>query len=191
MCYGLSVTELVWIFGYGSLIWRPSFDFEHRVRGYVDGYARRFWQASTDHRGVPNHPGRVVTLHAEPGARCYGVAYALSAQMAERVLAALDERESGGYTRMHVSFHSKDREFNGTMNAITYTANAGNPNYVGEQPLETIAAVVRTASGPSGHNAEYVLKLAEALDALGVDDAHVFELANLISDPDQAQEDGA
>ncbi len=173
-----------WLFGYGSLIWRPNFKFEQRVRGYIEGYSRRFWQASTDHRGVPDSPGRVVTLNPEPGARCWGVAYRISGAEADKVLSQLDHREKGGYERVEMPFVAKDRVVQGTLQVLAYLATPGNPNYVGETELQAIAEIVRTSEGPSGHNAEYVLRLAEALMDMGVDDDHVFELANLISDPE-------
>jgi len=87
-----------WIFGYGSLVWRPAFAFAERRPARLEGWARYFWQGSTDHRGVPGAPGRVVTLVPESGATCWGVAYRLDPASAEDTLARLDHREQGGYT---------------------------------------------------------------------------------------------
>src|SRR4051794_30875562 len=99
----LATDEETWIFGYGSLVWRPSFPHAERQRAILKGYARRFWQGSTDHRGVPEAPGRVVTLIAEASARCVGVAYRVEPGDRDEVLAALDHREKGGYARHVVS----------------------------------------------------------------------------------------
>jgi hypothetical protein len=80
----------VWIFAYGSLIFRPGFAFTERRRAFVRGFARRFWQASPDHRGVPDAPGRVVTLVPAETATCGGCAYTVPAAHAAEVLDALD-----------------------------------------------------------------------------------------------------
>ena len=70
----------VWIFGYGSLIWHPGFPFEQRQVGYIRGWARRFYQGSPDHRGIPGSPGRVVTLVADTQSICWGVAYQVAGE---------------------------------------------------------------------------------------------------------------
>jgi cation transport regulator ChaC len=179
----------MWLFAYGSLIFRPGFAFQRRVRGYVEGFERRFWQVSTDHRGTPESPGRVVTLVSVPGARCWGVAYELSDADFERYVAHLDVRERNGYDRIALPFVAQDRQVTGVLSAVAYIAPAGNPHFGGELPLPELADIIRASSGPSGHNAEYILSLAEALAALDVEDAHVFELANWVSDPAAAATD--
>jgi len=172
----------LWVFGYGSLVWRPAFPFAEQRPGYITGFWRRFWQGSTDHRGVPGAPGRVVTLVPAPEGRTWGMAYRVEPDATEDVLARLDHREQGGYDRHELAIHDADDGPFAT--ALVYLARPDNPNYLGEAPLAEIAAQVRRSRGPSGPNPEYVLRLAEALDDMGIDDPHVHELAALLRDTD-------
>jgi glutathione-specific gamma-glutamylcyclotransferase len=170
----------MWVFGYGSLVWRPSIPFVERRPAYVEGWSRRFWQGSTDHRGVPGAPGRVVTLIEEPGAVCWGVAYQVAASDQEAVLAALDHREKGGYQRRDLAIRFREHD---PVPGLVYVATPGNPNYLGTATLEEIAAQVRASSGPSGFNLEYVESLARALREMDAADEHVFALAELLRQP--------
>jgi cation transport regulator ChaC len=160
-------------------MWRPDFEYSERRPGCVRGWSRRFWQASTDHRGVPGAPGRVVTLDADAAETCWGLAYRVDPGVREVVLARLDHRESGGFERTHldVALCADDRS---SVRAITYVAGPGNPNYLGVAPLPAIAEQVRHAHGPSGSNAEYALRLAESLRDHDFEDDHVFGIAALL-----------
>jgi cation transport regulator ChaC len=173
----------IWIFGYGSLIWRPDFEFAERRTGFVRDWVRRFWQASTDHRGVPSQPGRVVTLVREPGARCFGTAYRLCEEDQEAVLERLDHRERGGFIRERLPVHLGGASVSAShsISALVYVATESNPNYLGPAPLEAIARQVLASQGPSGPNLEYVLELADALRSMGAEDDHVFALEALLS----------
>lgn len=167
----------LWIFGYGSLLWRPAFPFAERRGSWITGFARRFWQGSTDHRGVPGAPGRVVTLEHERDTRCFGAAYRIGEPDAPHVLGNLDHRERGGYERLVVPLAFSD---GAVAEGLVYIATPANPNYLGPAPLEAIAAQVSRARGPSGSNAEYVLRLADSLRELEFHDEHVFELERLV-----------
>lgn len=181
-------SESIWVFGYGSLVWRPAFAHAEREGGFIEGYARRFWQASPDHRGVPEAPGRVVTLVPEPGARCHGVAYRLPEAEAAEILAGLDRREQNGYARHRVRVHGETRTIE---DAIVWIATPDNPSFVGPLSVPAIAQVVRTAVGPSGSNREYVVRLHEALAAMHAVDPHVVELLAELSRLDAASPQGA
>jgi glutathione-specific gamma-glutamylcyclotransferase len=170
----------LWLFAYGSLIWRPGFEYAERARGYVQGWSRRFWQGSTDHRGLPGAPGRVLTLAPEAGAVCWGVAYRLEPGAQESTLRHLDVRERGGYERHSVEFQCLEGAQRASWPALVYVAAPDNPDYLGPALLQDIAQQVSGASGPSGSNLEYVLELHAVLASLGIDDPHVAELAALL-----------
>jgi cation transport regulator ChaC len=167
-----------WIFGYGSLVWRPAFAYLEKAPAYVEGWTRRFWQASPDHRGTEASPGRVVTLVPSEGERCWGMAYRVSALVANATLAALDHREKAGYERVLARLTLADGK---TVDEVLfYVAAEGNPNFIGEQDDEAIVSVIRSAHGPSGSNREYLLRLAQALAAMEVEDQHIAGLVKLL-----------
>ena len=167
-----------WIFGYGSLVWRPAFPYLEKTPAYVEGWTRRFWQASPDHRGTETSPGRVVTLVPSPGERCWGMGYRVCASVAEETLAALDHREKAGYERILARLNLKNGQ--AIDEVLFYVASEGNPNYVGDQAHESIVSVIREAHGPSGSNREYLVKLGEALEAMDVEDIHIEQLIALL-----------
>jgi cation transport regulator ChaC len=163
-----------WVFGYGSLIWRPDFAFLDRQPARLQGWTRRFWQGSHDHRGTPQAPGRVVTLVADAASCCDGVAYLIDAAVRERVFDALDVREQNGYQRYDVTLRLG--AVGEPVAGLVYIAPLDNSAFLGPAPLDVMARHIGSSAGPSGHNVEYLLELADALRALGADDAHVFEL---------------
>jgi len=132
-----------WIFGYGSLIWRPDFSYRQVRKAALRGWRRRFWQASPDHRGVPGAPGRVVTLVEDPSAECWGLAYEVAASAWSSIVTMLDEREKNGYTPHHVSLELDDGS---PVMALTYIAGPDNPSFVGPAPRAAMDRIASTCS---------------------------------------------
>lgn len=170
-----------WLFGYGSLVWRPAMPVVERRTVFVRGFIRRFWQGSPDHRGTPRLPGRVVTLLPAPRHElCWGVAYRLPVSALDELLRQLDVREVAGYQRLVVPAFQRGSRRPVLPRVLVYAAGPGNSSYVGPAPLEVIAQRVRVARGESGDNVEYVRELHQALQRLGVHDPHVAALAGLL-----------
>ncbi|KAG9480905.1 hypothetical protein GDO78_010269 [Eleutherodactylus coqui] len=179
----------LWIFGYGSLVWRPDFEFASRRVGFIPGYSRKFWQGDTFHRGSPEmvsfglcvsmlphqhcwtltsllpfslQPGRVVTLQEDYQECTWGVAYEVRGDQIESSLQYLNIRESvlGGYVTKFVEFYPQDEGETGVLPALVYIATPQNPSYLGPASEEDIAAQIVACSGRAGHNIEYLLRLA-------------------------------
>ncbi|MEL6341615.1 MAG: gamma-glutamylcyclotransferase [Myxococcota bacterium] len=168
----------LWIFGYGSLVWRPDFPHIEQCPAHIIGFKRRFWQGSIDHRGVPGAPGRVVTLLPAPDAICWGRAFRVPPEQTAEILADLDHREKYGYSRERLPLHLSDGRI--IPDGLVYRATVDNLGYLGPAPLDEIAHQIRRSVGPSGHNVEYLLKLDEALLEMGVEDDHVHPLAERV-----------
>lgn len=159
----------VWLFGYGSLIYKADFPHLERRPASIRGWARRFWQGSHDHRGTPHAPGRVVTLVAEPDATCVGVAYLVSPE----TFAVLDVREKNGYLRLVTELTLDDGR---NSNGVVYIADPTNAAFLGAASEREIALHIAGSHGPSGANRDYAIHLAAALRELGADDPHVFAI---------------
>lgn len=168
----------MWIFGYGSLMFRVDFPYEEKLTGYITGFQRKFYQYSIDHRGTPERPGRVVTLlQGEPDARVYGIAYRIKDENTTEVITHLDQREGCGYDRKEVTFHptQTDRE---PFEIVVYLGNESNPQYAGTASLAEIAGEIATSVGATGLNTEYIFSLANVMRDVfpDVEDDHLFKL---------------
>ncbi len=160
----------LWLFGYGSLIYKAGFDYIRREPATISGWARRFWQGSHDHRGTPEAPGRVATLIEASGADCMGMAYRIT----PAVFGHLDPREKNGYLRFSTPMWFADGQ---AEDGLVYIATADNAAWLGEASIDEIARQVQRSTGPSGPNRDYLLNLDRALRELNATDEHVFNLA--------------
>jgi len=189
---GAEADSEFWLFGYGSLIWKPPPHFDRRIPGYVTGYVRRFWQASEDHRGTPEAPGRVVTLiersfwetltdhHASESDRVWGTAYRIDASKVAEVREYLDIREVNGYTIHYTPFYPADGS--PRIRTLVYIGTPENEQFMGPQDPQKLAEHIYRSEGPSGLNKDYLLSLEKALDDLSPEsgDEHVTDLANRV-----------
>jgi len=165
----------LWVFGYGSIIWRPDMPYLCAYEATVEDWSRRFWQGSHDHRGTKESPGRVLTLVPMPGRRCIGRVFGIAASDVEQTLINLDYREKNGYERQQLKVQTDEV---GALDALTYIAPEGNPAWLGDASDTEIANQIRLSFGPSGSNKDYVLSLHHALKTDGIHDEHIQAIAD-------------
>ncbi|XP_034018123.1 glutathione-specific gamma-glutamylcyclotransferase 1 [Thalassophryne amazonica] len=169
----------LWIFGYGSLVWKPDFKYKRSKVGFIRGYKRRFWHGDNFHRGSDELPGRVVTLVEDDEESTWGVAFEVMGTQVEESLKYLNVRETvcGGYVTKAVDFFP-DGESHSPVQALVYIATADNPLYLGPASPQEIGTQIAVCSGKTGHNLEYLLRLAEFMrnSCPQVKDAHLFSV---------------
>ena len=146
-----------WVFGYGSLMWRPGFPFDRAEPGLLVGFHRAFCIYSTNHRGDDRRPGLVLGL--DRGGVCHGVAYRVPREHADwtrRYLAAR-EQVNGVYREERVRIEIAD----GEVLAHAYVVERAHPSYTGRLPVALQARLIRAAKGRSGCNLDYLLNSLE------------------------------
>jgi len=165
-----------WIFGYGSLMWNPSFSWDARHVSTIRGYHRSFRLWSRINRGTPERPGLVLTL--ECGGSCRGVVYRIAPDLVQEQMQLIWKREMmyGSYRPKWLSCSVGDE----SIRALTFTVNRECSGYTGPIPLEVMVEAIASAAGRYGPAHDYLFKTTETLKEHGIRDTRVEHLASLV-----------
>jgi cation transport protein ChaC len=157
----------LWVFGYGSLMWRPGFAYSYRCKAILRGWRRSLCVYSHVYRGSPERPGLVLGL--DRGGACQGAAFQVDAALREATIRYLREREQVTAVYLErvapVTLESGERVL-----ALTYVADRLHQQYAGRLDRDAMLEYVRAGRGQSGDNAEYILETCDHLRAIGVRD---------------------
>jgi glutathione-specific gamma-glutamylcyclotransferase len=166
--------EDFWVFGYGSLMWRPGFAFVGREVARVRGYHRALCVYSHVHRGTPELPGLVLGL--DRGGSCRGIAFRVAAEHHDETIAYLRAREqvTSVYREIYLNVRLDDGR---SVRALSYVVDRGHIQYAGKLTREEVARLVAQGQGISGANPDYVRATHAHLAELGITDATLDWLA--------------
>ena len=168
--------EDFWVFGYGSLMWRPGFAFAERRPAFLVGAHRALCVFSYVHRGTPERPGLVLGL--DQGGACRGIAFRVEAARRAETIAYLRAREQvTAVYREAIRSVWLDGTPENRVSALCYVVDRSHPQYAGRLTLEEQLHLVRQGHGQSGANRDYVLATVRALEALGCRDRDLHLLA--------------
>jgi cation transport protein ChaC len=166
----------LWVFGYGSLIWRPGFEHLERVPARVIGLHRSLCIYSFVHRGTPERPGLVLGL--DIGGACRGIAYRVAARHRGETLAYLRAREQAtAVYRETVRVVWLAGKPERRIDAVCYVVDRGHEQYAGRLSHDQQLHLVRQGHGRSGNNRDYVIETVGALETLGIRDRELHLLA--------------
>lgn len=161
--YGNEIPDVEWIFGYGSLMWRPGFRFLEQRTARLDGYHRAPCIYSHHHRGTLDVPGLVLGL--DEGGHCLGIAFRIDIKDRLQIFDYLYEREMIGYAYKPTCV---DVDINGkVVSAYTFIADPGHEQYAGKISETTAAEIIMRAEGISGLNRDYLLNTVQKLETEG------------------------
>jgi cation transport protein ChaC len=176
--------EDFWVFAYGSLMWRPGFEFRERRNARLVGAHRSLCVYSFVHRGTPERPGLVLGL--DRGGNCRGVAYGVAAAKRDEIIEYLRAREQ--VTMVYREAWRTvwlDEDPTQRVRALCYVVNRGHEQYAGRLSLTEQMHYIRQGHGRSGANRDYVIATVKSLEELGYRDRVLHLLAERLKGPHQ------
>jgi cation transport protein ChaC len=183
-------SEDLWVFGYGSLMWRPGFDFCDRVEARLTGAHRALCVYSFVHRGTPERPGLVLGL--DRGGACAGIAFRVVAAERAQTIAYLRAREqaTGVYRECvrRIWLKGEPGAQSGVqVPALCYVVDRSHVQYAGRLPLARQLHYIRQGHGQSGPNRDYVIATVAAMEALGLRESELHLLAQRLQGTHEAE----
>src|ERR1700756_1965636 len=171
----------LWVFGYGSLMWRPGFEFIEQVPARLIGEHRALCVYSFDHRGTPEKPGLVLGL--DRGGACRGIAFRIAATRRDDIVDYLRSREqtTNVYREVMRSVWLEN-EARQRVSALAFVVDRGHVQYAGRLSLAEQLRFVLQGHGRSGNNRDYVLSTVKSIEAQGFRDAPLHQLALMLHD---------
>ena len=168
----------LWLFGYGSLMWKPDLDFAESRPALLNGWHRRFCLWQWRYRGSRHHPGLMLAL--DRGGACRGVAYRLAAPDVRGKIAAVWRREmiGNGYVPRWIKLVTME----GTVRGLTFVARQDGERYAGRISDEIVADHIAQACGETGASAEYLLETVLKCEELGIHDRFLWRLQELVAE---------
>jgi cation transport protein ChaC len=157
-----------WVFGYGSLMWRPGFPFIERYPAVLHGWHRAFCRYSLRHRGTEQVPGMVVGL--EPGGQCRGYAYWVDPEREAEVLGYLDDREGTGYQRRQLALDIERAGGSAPDEAWVYVPDEQHQSHATGLDRSRIVQFIAQGQGQSGTAHNYLVALVQELERMGAPD---------------------
>ena len=166
-----------WVFGYGSLMWNPGFEFEERQPAQLFGFRRSLCVRSWVHRGTEEKPGLVLGL--DRGGSCRGVAFRIAPESREAVVDYLRERElvTHVYKERTMPVLLADGR---RVPALAYVIDRDHVQYAGSLTSSEAADIVAVSTGKSGPNSEYVFNTLAHLKEMGIRDHWLEEVVGLL-----------
>ncbi|HUR42848.1 MAG TPA: gamma-glutamylcyclotransferase [Aestuariivirga sp.] len=168
-----------WVFGYGSLMWRPGFDYAESEPALIGGFHRALCVLSFVHRGTAEYPGLVLGL--DRGGSCHGMAFRVEAAQWDQTLAYLRAREQVTMVyreaRKPVTLKNSGR----TVEATTYLLDRSHRQYAGKLATDELLRLVRQGKGISGNCVDYVFNTIAHLRDMNIHDARLEELGKRLA----------
>ena len=179
----------IWVFAYGSLIWKPASDIAQQRRSTAHGWHRSFCMEMRSWRGSPEQPGLMMALRRSGS--CIGIAQRPLGDDRQKLMVKLLEREIGGpmgFAALRlIDLHTEQ----GPLRAFCFYADPPEVVDKPEIPINEVASILARACGHARSGAEYLFKTVASLQSVDIHDPHLWRLQELVANEIKKLQSGA